>query len=74
MVLDIPKATPTAKRMDMLSIIEDPALIKNAAIGLPAPQPDGSIQYPMPIKMAAAGNTATGSIKERPIFCKYFII
>ena len=65
-----PNATPTANKIGILSIIAAPAFIKNAASWLFAPQPTGSIQYPIPIRIAAAGNTATGTIKALPIFCK----
>ena len=68
--LESPKATPTANNIGMLSMIAAPALIKNAASWLFPPQPVGSIQYPIPIKIAAAGRTATGTIKALPIFCK----
>src|SRR5699024_2195106 len=33
-----------------------------------------SNQLPKPTKIAAAGRTATGSIKARPRFCSFFII
>ena len=42
--LDIPYATPIAKRIGILSIIALPDLIKNAAAILLAPQPSESIQ------------------------------
>ena len=51
-----------------------PALIKKAAATLFAPHPDGSIQYPIPIRIAATGKHATGSINDLPSLCKYFII
>ena len=41
---DIPTATPIANKIPMLSINDPPALIKNAAPALFAPQPVGSIQ------------------------------
>ncbi len=39
---DIPNATPTANKIAILSMIEEPALIKKAANGLPASHPAGS--------------------------------
>lgn len=59
-----------ANSTDILSMMAEPDLMKKAASALSPPQPTGSIQYPIPIKMAAAGSVATGTIRARPTFCK----
>ena len=56
----MPYATPTAKSIDILSMMAPPDLMKNAARALFPPHATGSIQYPTPIRIAAAGNVATG--------------
>ena len=66
--LDIPNATPIANRIGILSIIAPPDLIKKAANTLSPPHPTGSIQYPKPNNIAAAGRTATGTISALPLF------
>ena len=60
-----------ANSTGMLSMIAAPALISRAASALWLPQPTGSIQYPKPIMMAAAGSVATGTISARPMRCIY---
>src|SRR5699024_10772366 len=70
--LDNPIAIPTANSRPKLSSIDVPAISKNVPTILPSEKP--KIQFPIPAKIAAAGKTATGNIKDRPRLCNLFII
>ena len=77
---DIPTPTPITKRIAILSINAPPAFTrKKPSLGRkPTISPPcivaGHNAYPIPIRIPHIGRHATGSIRDLPSFCKYFII
>ena len=76
----IPTPTPITNRIAILSISAPPAFtrkkptrFRNPFISPPCIV-DGHSAYPIPIRIPQIGRHATGSIRDLPSFCKYFII
>ena len=71
---DIPRPTPIANKIAMLSIKAPPAFTRRKPIvcSRPTTSPpcivEGHSQYPIPIRIPQIGRVATGSIKALPSF------